>query len=132
MYGNQGRGGPRDGGPRFAPVKVGEEMDVKIESVGEKGDGVAKVKGYVIFVPGAKTGEDVHIKISKVFKNVGFGEVMGKAAPKEEQEGEGSEEEYSEEESAEEESAEEEPKKEKTDSENFGEEDSEDFGEDEE
>ncbi len=41
MYGNrQGFGGPRgggNGGPRFSPVKVGQEIDVKIEAVGEKG-----------------------------------------------------------------------------------------------
>ncbi|MBI2109948.1 TRAM domain-containing protein, partial [Candidatus Woesearchaeota archaeon] len=50
---------------------------VKIEAVGEKGDGIAKVKGFVIFVPGAKQGDDVRIKITKVFKKVGFGEVVG-------------------------------------------------------
>ena len=38
----------------FAPVRVGEEVDVKIEAVGEKGDGIARVKGFVLFVPGVK------------------------------------------------------------------------------
>ena len=31
----------------FAPVRVGDEVDVEIESVGEKGDGIAKIKGFV-------------------------------------------------------------------------------------
>jgi len=43
----------------FAPVKVGEELDVKIEAVGEKGDGVCKKNGFVLFVPGVKEGDEV-------------------------------------------------------------------------
>ncbi|MCK5282677.1 MAG: TRAM domain-containing protein [Nanoarchaeota archaeon] len=68
------------GGQRgFAPVNVGQEIDVKIDAVGEKGDGIAKEKGFVLFVPGAKEGDEVRIKITKVLRNVGFAEVVGKA-----------------------------------------------------
>ncbi|MEK6904622.1 MAG: TRAM domain-containing protein [Nanoarchaeota archaeon] len=68
------------GGERsFAPVKVGQELDVKIEAVGEKGDGVAKVKGFVIFIPNVKQGDEVRIKVNRVLKKVGFGEVIGAA-----------------------------------------------------
>lgn len=69
------------GGPRrsFAPVKVGDEVNVKIEAVGEKGDGVAKVKGFVIFVPNTQEGDEVKIKVTRVLRKVGFGEVLGKA-----------------------------------------------------
>ena len=35
---------------RFAPVNVGDELDVKIEAVGEKGDGIAKKEGFVLFL----------------------------------------------------------------------------------
>ncbi len=63
----------------FAPVNVGDEINVKIEGVGEKGDGIAKVKGFVIFVPGAKTGEEIKIKVTKVLRKVAFGEVAGAA-----------------------------------------------------
>lgn len=63
----------------FAPIRVGEELDVKIEAVGAKGDGIAKVKGFVIFVPGTKQDETVRVKITKVFRKVGFGEVLGAA-----------------------------------------------------
>lgn len=65
------------GGGSFAPVKVGEEVELKIEAVGEKGDGIAKVKGFVIFVPNAKQGETVKVKITKVLRKVGFGEILG-------------------------------------------------------
>lgn len=63
----------------FAPVKVGDEVDVKIEAVGEKGDGIAKVKGFVIFVPNTKQGDEVKVRITRVLKKVGFGEVAGQA-----------------------------------------------------
>jgi len=60
----------------FAPVRVGDEITVKIEAVGEKGDGVAKVKGFVLFVPGVQTGDEVKVRVTKVFKKLGFAEVV--------------------------------------------------------
>jgi predicted RNA-binding protein with TRAM domain len=68
------------------PVREGEEIDVTIEAVGEKGDGIAKQKGFVLFVPNTKAGERVHIKITRVLAKVGFAQVLGPAQspPKEE------------------------------------------------
>jgi predicted RNA-binding protein with TRAM domain len=68
----------------FAPVKVGDELDVTVEAVGEKGDGVVKVKGFVLFVPGVKQGENIRIRVNKVFSKVGFAEKIGEAGKKEE------------------------------------------------
>ena len=71
-YGGRGHGGFGGGfgGPRPfrpSPVKVGEEFDVKIESMSKRGDaGVAKVEGLVIFVSGKKVGDNVRIRITKV------------------------------------------------------------------
>jgi len=62
---------------RYAPVKVGDELDVKIEAVGEKGDGIAKKDGFVLFVPGTKQGDEVRIKVTRVLQKVGFAEVAG-------------------------------------------------------
>ena len=76
MYGDRNFGGRRGG---FSPVNVGEEVDVKVEAVGEKGDGIAKVKGFVLFVPSTKEGDEVRVKITKVLRNVGFAEVVGQA-----------------------------------------------------
>lgn len=71
---------------RFAPVREGDELDVKIEAVGEKGDGIAKKQGFVLFVPKAKTGDEVRIRVTKVLKNAGFAEVIGaSAAPRREE-----------------------------------------------
>ncbi len=73
------RGPRRDYGSRnFAPVKVGDELDVKIEAVGEKGDGIAKKDGFVLFVPSTKQGDEVKIRVTRVLQKVGFAEVVGK------------------------------------------------------
>ena len=63
-----------------APVKVGDEVDLKIEAVGEKGDGIAKKDGFVIFVPNTKEGDEVKVKVTKVLRRVGFGEVVGEGS----------------------------------------------------
>jgi len=73
--------GFRSGG--FAPVKVGDELDVKIEAVGEKGDGIAKKEGFVLFVPNTKEGDEVKVRITKVLRRVGFAEVVGEGSPEE-------------------------------------------------
>jgi len=78
MYGDRGFR-PRGGGGGFAPVKVGDEIDVKIEAVGEKGDGIAKKEGFVLFVPNTKEGDEVRIRVTKVLRKVGFAEVVGEA-----------------------------------------------------
>lgn len=59
------------------PVSAGETHDVWIKSVGEKGDGIARVGGFVLFVPNVKKGDYVKIKITKVLAKVGFAEVVG-------------------------------------------------------
>lgn len=74
----------QDRGFREAPVNVGDELDVKIEAVGEKGDGIAKKEGFVLFVPNTKEGQEVRIKVTKVLRKVGFAEVVGESAQREE------------------------------------------------
>ncbi len=61
-----------------APVRVGEECKVSIDAVGGKGDGIAKVKGFVLFVPGVKKGDYVKVRITKVLEKVGFAELVEK------------------------------------------------------
>jgi predicted RNA-binding protein with TRAM domain len=77
-------GGNRFGGPRPfrpSPVRVGEEYDVKIESMSKRGDsGVARVQGLVIFVAGTKVGDSVRIRVTKVGRGYATAEVAGQAA----------------------------------------------------
>lgn len=63
------------------PVSEGEELRVTIDSVGEKGDGIAKVKGFILFVPGTKEGEKLKVKVTKVLPKMGFAE-RAKEKPK--------------------------------------------------
>ena len=63
-------------GGRVAPIRVGEELDVKIEGIGEKGDGIARIQGFVLFVPGVKNGDEVRVRVIKVLHRVGFAEVV--------------------------------------------------------
>jgi len=56
------------------PVKVGEEYDVEISEVGSKGDGIARVKNFVVFVNGVKQGEKCKIKIKEVRNRFAIGE----------------------------------------------------------
>lgn len=59
-----------------APINVGDTYDVKVEDVGREGDGIARVEGFVVFVPNTKKGENVKIRITKISRRVGFGEVV--------------------------------------------------------
>jgi len=61
------------------PVKTGEEYDVEISEVGSRGDGIARVKNFVVFVAGAKQGEKVRIKITDVRDRFATGEKVGTA-----------------------------------------------------
>ena len=74
MFGNNyGRDNNRG---NSSPVNEGEEYDVKIEDMGRDGDGIAKVEGFIVFVSGAKKGEEVKIKINSVRRNFAFAEVV--------------------------------------------------------
>ncbi|MCE8424419.1 MAG: TRAM domain-containing protein [Candidatus Methanoperedens sp.] len=59
---------------KSAPVKAGETYDVQIDSLAKQGDGIAKVEGFVIFVPQTKVGDKVRIKVNKVLRKFAFGE----------------------------------------------------------
>ncbi len=74
------RFGERDFGDRFEkPVKEGETYEVEINEVGSKGDGIARVKNFVVFVPDTKKGEKCKIKISQVSRRFAIGEKVGGA-----------------------------------------------------
>jgi len=61
---------------RKPPVKVGDIRKVRIENIGSGGDGIARIDGYVVFVPNTNVNDEVTIKIVKVLKSYGFAEVI--------------------------------------------------------
>ncbi|OFV67296.1 deoxyribonuclease [Methanosarcinales archaeon] len=67
---------PSGGYGRSAPIDEGDVLDVKIESIGREGDGIAKIEGFVVFVPQTKIGDEVQVRINKVTAKVAFGEVV--------------------------------------------------------
>lgn len=59
------------------PLEEGEERIVKIEDMGEQGDGLARVeRGYIVFVEGTEIDEEVRVRVKKTKKNVAFAEVI--------------------------------------------------------
>ena len=68
-YEGEGSGGPK-------PVKVGDEVNVTIEAVAAKGDGIAKIDGFVIFVKGAQQGQTIKVKITEVRNRFAIGELV--------------------------------------------------------
>jgi predicted RNA-binding protein with TRAM domain len=75
--------GPRKfGGPhpfRLAPVKVGDEYDVRIESMSRKGDsGVARIQGLVVFVSGTKAGDSSRVKVTRIGDGFAVADVVRK------------------------------------------------------
>jgi predicted RNA-binding protein with TRAM domain len=78
--GNRGLGfggGRPPMGPK--PVEVGKEYDVEVTELSRRGDGVAKVQGFVIFVQGAKVGQKVKIKVDRVGPRFASASVVGGA-----------------------------------------------------
>ena len=61
------------------PVTEGKTYDLEIESTGTKGDGIGKIQGFVVIVPGAKEGQKVKVKIDAVRGKVAFGTLVGDA-----------------------------------------------------
>lgn len=68
------------------PIKVGEEYDVEINEVGSRGDGIARIKNFVVFVGNTKKGEKAHIKIKEVRNRFAIGEKVSEAKAEEEAE----------------------------------------------
>ncbi len=73
------RGGFGGGRPPMGPkpVEVGKEYDVEVTELSRRGDGVAKVQGFVIFVQGAKVGQKVKIKVDRVGPRFASASVVG-------------------------------------------------------
>ena len=57
-----------------APVRSGDELAVAIEAVGDEGDGIAKVDGFTLFVPGTAPGDELTVRVTDVKPRFGFAE----------------------------------------------------------
>ncbi len=57
-------GGSRFGGPK--PVESGKEYDVQVTEISRKGDGVARVQGFIVFVKGGRVGQKTRVRVTHV------------------------------------------------------------------
>jgi predicted RNA-binding protein with TRAM domain len=71
-----GGGGGRsfDNGPK--PVETGKEYDVSITEISRKGDGIARVEGFVIFVKDGKAGQNAKVRITQVGQRFASAELV--------------------------------------------------------
>jgi len=75
--GNRGYGGGRRFDDRPKPVETGKEYDVSITEISRKGDGIARVEGFVIFVKGGQVGQNTKVKITQVGGRFATANVVG-------------------------------------------------------
>jgi len=74
---SRSRSPDEDGSLPEPPVDEGEIREVTIESLGDQGDGIAKVeRGYVVIVPDARPGDEPTVEIERVRRNVAFASVV--------------------------------------------------------
>ena len=76
-YGNQRRSSYSDN-RNFGskPVEVGKEYDVQVTETSYKGDGVARVQGFVIFVKNGRAGENVRVRVNSVGSRFAIAEIV--------------------------------------------------------
>ena len=77
--GGYGRREGRGFGPRFPPkpVEIGKEYDVEIQETSRRGEGIARIKGLVVFVPNTKPGDKVKIRVTRISRRFCEAEVVG-------------------------------------------------------
>ncbi|MGD8506746.1 MAG: TRAM domain-containing protein [Candidatus Bathyarchaeota archaeon] len=71
--------GYRNNGPRFnvkKPVELDNEYEADIEDISRRGDGIAKIEGFIIFVPNTSRGEHVKFKVTRVGNRFAIGELV--------------------------------------------------------
>ncbi|MEM2107289.1 MAG: TRAM domain-containing protein [Candidatus Bathyarchaeia archaeon] len=48
------------------PVEEGGEYEVDVKEVSRRGDGVARVGGFVVFIPNSRPGDHITVKVTQV------------------------------------------------------------------
>ena len=71
-YGGRSQSGP--GGPK--PVETGKEYDVKVTERSDRGDGIARIQGFVVFIKNGKVGDNVKVKVTSVGNRFAIAEIV--------------------------------------------------------
>ena len=75
-FGSRGGSSGGFGGSLKKPVEVGKEYNVTISDTSRRGEGIAKIDGFVIFVPGTRMGQSTRIKVTQVSERFANGQVV--------------------------------------------------------
>lgn len=68
------------------PVEMGEEYEVDIQEISRRGEGIARIKGLVTFVPNTKPGDHVKIRITRISRRFAEAEVVREEETEEKEE----------------------------------------------
>ena len=58
------------------PVQKNDTVDIDIHGLGHDGEGVGRIEGFTLFIPGALPGEKVKAKVVHVKKQFGYGKLL--------------------------------------------------------
>ena len=58
------------------PVEVGKEYEVDVKEKSRRGEGIARIKGLVTFIPNTKPGDHVKIRITRISRRFAEAEVV--------------------------------------------------------
>lgn len=72
--GEGGFRGPRRFPPK--PVEMGREYEVDIKEMSQRGDGIARIEGFVVFVPGTKLDDHVRIRVTRISRKFAEAELV--------------------------------------------------------
>jgi len=61
-------------GPK--PVESGKEYDVQVTEISRKGDGIARIQGFVIFVKDGKVGQNAKIRVTQAGNRFATAEIV--------------------------------------------------------
>ena len=76
-YGGGSYGGRRQsnfGGPK--PVEIGKEYNLQVTERSDRGDGIARIQRFVVFVRNGKVGDNVKVKITSIGNRFAIGEIV--------------------------------------------------------
>jgi predicted RNA-binding protein with TRAM domain len=65
-YGGGSSRGFNRGSPSPKPVEADKEYEVDITEISRQGDGIARVRGFVVFVQNGKVGNNIKVKVTQV------------------------------------------------------------------
>lgn len=77
-FGERREGSFREGRFPPKPVKIDEEYEVDITETSQRGDGIARIEGLVVFVPKGKPGDHLRIRITRISRKFAEASVVEK------------------------------------------------------